>query len=75
MKRVRPRHFESTVHHLKWNIDPMALMQHLLERTPDVIAQVSASLPPDFDESVAQTIFRQLIKSAQKLNDGCERLS
>lgn len=38
-----------------------ALMQHLLERTPNVIAQVSASLPPDFDEAVAQTIFGQLI--------------
>ena len=75
MKSVLPRHFESTVHQLKWNIDPMALMQHLVERTPDVIAQVSASLPPDFDESVAQTIFGQLIKSAEKLSDGCERLS
>ena len=53
----------------------MALMQRLLERTPNVIAQVSASLPPDFDESVAQTTFGQLIKSAEKLGYGCERLS
>ena len=75
MKSVLPRHIESTVQQLKWNIDPMALMPHLVERTPDAIAQVSASLPPGFDESVAQTIFGQLIKSAEKLSDGCERLS
>lgn len=69
MKSVMPRHFESTARQLGWPVDAPALMRQLGERTPAVIAQVSAHLPAGFNQQVADAIFTRLAASARKLLD------
>ncbi|MEJ7746616.1 MAG: type II toxin-antitoxin system HipA family toxin, partial [Luteimonas sp.] len=62
------RHWLSTAR--ACGIDPdaaQALIDELLEKTPDVIAQVAAALPQDFPANVAEAVFNGVGAAASKL--------
>ena len=63
---IRREHFEQTAQrcHLP---DATALIDALVSRTPQAIAEVAANLPTNFPEDMAQSIFNGLSLAATNL--------
>lgn len=46
------------------------LVGHIAERTPQVVAEIEAMLPPGFPEHVANPVLRGLEREARRLGRG-----
>lgn len=68
---IQRRHFNSTAKEVGYGPNAEPLLQDFIARTPAVIDQVRAELPPGFSEKVADKILGGLLASAQAL----ERMS
>ena len=67
MRDVKRAHFDATARLCHYGPDASALVERFIDRTPDVIAQVSAALPDGFPARVAERLFEGLRVSAQRL--------
>lgn len=66
-QEIRRSHFEHTAMACGLGSRATRLIDELVERTPEVIAQVRSRLPSDFPESVATLILEGLAKAAAEL--------
>lgn len=64
---IRRRHWNAVARRLGLGADFEPHIQALIERTPHAIAQVAATLPPDFPADVAEPIFQGLQRMADLL--------
>jgi len=64
---VQRRHFNTMALKCSYGASAEPLIERLIERTPNVIDQVSADLPERFPARVAERIFKGLRNSAAKL--------
>jgi serine/threonine-protein kinase HipA len=67
LRDIQRRHFNAMALKCGWEETADPLIQKLIERTPQAIAQVQAMLPAGFPEHVAGPIFKGLANSAQRL--------
>lgn len=67
IREIRRRHFIATAHKCGLGQDMQGIIEEVLARTPKVIEQVGASLPPGFPEDVFESITRGLVESAERL--------
>lgn len=67
VQQIQRRHFNSTARKVGFGADAEALIQDLVARTPAVVAQVGAALPPGFSQVVADTVLGGLLRAAQVL--------
>lgn len=67
VQQIQRRHFNSTARKVGFGADAEALIQDLVARTPAVVAQVGAELPPGFSQVVADTVLGGLLRAAQAL--------
>lgn len=67
VQQIQRRHFNSTARKVGFGTDAEALIQDLVARTPAVVAQVGAELPPGFSQVVADTVLGGLLRAAQAL--------
>lgn len=67
IKEIQRRHFNNMASLCGFGNDAESLMQGLIEKTPQVIAQVNSELPRGFPAQVADTILAQMEKAAQRL--------
>ncbi len=65
--RIQRRHWVTTAEHCNAGKEIEPIISELVERTPQVIAEVSENLPAGFPEQVAGPILEGLARSAQKL--------
>lgn len=66
-REIRRAHFEKTAKDCGLGSSVRALIDELVERSPEVIAQVTAALPPGFPEAVSASILDGLAQAAQRL--------
>ncbi|WP_076999303.1 type II toxin-antitoxin system HipA family toxin [Variovorax sp. KK3] len=66
-KTIQRRHFNETARKCLYGNDAENLVQAILARTPQVIAQVAAQLPAGFPQRVADTILKGLADAARRL--------
>jgi serine/threonine-protein kinase HipA len=66
-REIRRAHFEKTAKDCGLGSSVQALIDELVERSPEVIAQVTAALPPGFPEAVSASILDGLAQAAQRL--------
>ncbi|GAB7537497.1 type II toxin-antitoxin system HipA family toxin [Burkholderia sp. 3C] len=64
---IQRRHFNSTARKLRYGGDAEPLIQELIARTPAVIEQVQADLPPGFSQRVADKVLGGLRSAVQAL--------
>jgi serine/threonine-protein kinase HipA len=69
MQHVQRRHFNSTARTVGYGENAEPLLQELIARTPQVVAQVKAELPQGFSAQVADTVLGGLLTAAQVLAD------
>jgi serine/threonine-protein kinase HipA len=67
MQRIQRRHFNSTAKKVGFGADAEPVIQDILARTPEVIANVQRALPPGFSGQVAQTVLAGLQQAARSL--------
>ncbi len=67
IERIERRHFNSTAQQVGYGDSAEALINELIARTPNAVAQVQAELPPDFSQAVADKIFSGLQSAANAL--------
>lgn len=71
MNKILRRHWEAVGERYgirsPQGLDVRALIDQVVEMTPDVIARVKTQLPPDFPEAVSAAIFRGLQDAASRL--------
>ncbi|OUM02453.1 type II toxin-antitoxin system HipA family toxin [Variovorax sp. JS1663] len=66
-KTICRRHFNATAQMCFYGANAEGLIAALVERTPEVIARVSARVPAGFPQQVADRIFARLAASAEGL--------
>lgn len=66
-KDILPRHFHQMAAKYFQRPDASQLIDEIISRTPDVIAQVAGQLPGTFPAKVAESIFAGILKSANQL--------
>lgn len=64
---IQRRHWNEMARRCGLGLNAENLIQELIERTPEVIKRVAASLPKDFPETISATVFEGLQNSAIKL--------
>ena len=64
---IERRHFNSTAKKVGYGENAEALLDELIARTPDVVAQVQAELPGGFSQRVADKVLGGLLASARSL--------
>ncbi len=64
---IQRRHWNAMARRCGLGLDAENLISGLIEKTPTVIKQVGASLPKNFPNAVAETIFKGLQSAADKL--------
>ena len=64
---IQRRHFNSTARKVGYGESAEPLLRELIERTPAVVAQVQAELPPGFSQRVADTVLAGLLAAARAL--------
>jgi serine/threonine-protein kinase HipA len=64
---IQRRHFNSTAKKVGYSETAEPLLQEIIARTPDAIAQVEADLPQGFSQSVADSVLEGLLNAARKL--------
>lgn len=64
---IERRHFNSTAKKVGFGESAETLLEELIARTPEVVAQVQAELPVGFSERVADKVLGGLLKSARSL--------
>ncbi len=67
VRSIQRRHFNSTARKVGYGDSAEPLIQHILERTPAVIAEVRNALPEGFNQPVADAILDGLKAAAQRL--------
>jgi serine/threonine-protein kinase HipA len=67
LKDIQRRHFNAMASQCGYGDTAEPLIQRLIERTPDAIAQAKAKLPAGFPEKVADAVFKGLQESTEKL--------
>jgi HipA-like protein len=67
LREIERRHFNAMAARCGYGRDAEPLIERLLDATPKVIAQVSATLPREFPERVAARIFEGLQGAATRL--------
>lgn len=68
MKDVQRRHFNAMAARCFYGPTAEGIIEDILERTPEVIEEVTASLPPAFPARVAEGILEGLADSAKRLD-------
>ncbi len=66
-KDILPRHFHQMAARHFHRSDANDLIDEIISRAPDAIAQVTSQLPSSFPAKVAETIFAGVLKSANQL--------
>lgn len=66
-REIRRSHFEQTARDCGLGSSVRAVIDELVERTPEVIQQVGAAIPPGFPERVGTSILEGLRRAAQRL--------
>ncbi len=69
MHTIQRRHFNSTAQKVGYGENAEPLLQELVARTPEVVAQVQAELPQGFSQRVADKVLGGLLKAARALED------
>lgn len=64
---IQRRHFNSTAKKVGYGENAEPLLQELIARTPEVVAQVQRELPQGFSQHVADTVLSGLVSAAQAL--------
>jgi serine/threonine-protein kinase HipA len=59
--RVERRHFNSTSRKVGYGDKAEALLHEIIERTPEVLAEVGAELPVGLSERVADKVFEGVL--------------
>ncbi|CAB3769936.1 type II toxin-antitoxin system HipA family toxin [Paraburkholderia humisilvae] len=67
MHNIQRRHFNSTAKKVGYGENAEPLLQELVKRTPEVVAQVQAELPPGFSQRVADKVLGGLLGAARAL--------
>lgn len=67
MHEIERRHFNSTAKKVGYAEDAEPLLQDLIARTPEVVAQVQAQLPQGFSQVVADKVLGGLLAAARTL--------
>ncbi len=67
MHRIQRRHFNSTARKVGFGPNAEALLQELIARTPQAVAQVQAELPAGFSQEVAEKILGGVMAAAKAL--------
>lgn len=67
VRDIERRHFNSTAKKVGYGENAEALLDELIARTPDVVAQVQAELPVGFSQRVADKVLGGLLASARSL--------
>jgi serine/threonine-protein kinase HipA len=68
VRRTERRHFNSTARKVGYGDNAEPLLQEIIERTPEVLAQVRAELPDGFSERVADRIFDGVLAATRILD-------
>jgi len=66
-REIRRSHFEQTARDCGLGSSVRAVIDELIERTPEVIQQVGAAIPPGFPDWVGTSILEGLRRAAQRL--------
>lgn len=66
-REIRRSHFEQTARDCGLGSSVRAVIDELVERTPEVIQQVGAAIPPGFPDWVGTSILEGLRRAAQRL--------
>jgi serine/threonine-protein kinase HipA len=69
LREIRRTHFDEMARQCFFDENAAGVLRPILEKTPDVIAQVGAALPADFPSRVAEAVFAGLQRSADMLAD------
>jgi serine/threonine-protein kinase HipA len=69
LREIRRTHFDEMARQCFFDENAAGVLTPILEKTPDVIAQVGAALPADFPSRVAEAVFAGLQRSADMLAD------
>jgi serine/threonine-protein kinase HipA len=67
MQNIQRRHFNSTAKKVGYGENAEPLLQELVARTPDVVAQVQAELPQGFSQRAADKVLGGLLRAARAL--------
>ena len=67
MHHIQRRHFNSTARKVGYGENAESLLQELVARTPEVVAQVHAELPRGFSQEVADKVLGGLLSAARAL--------
>jgi len=67
MRDIQRRHFNSTARIVGYGENAEPLLEDLIARTPAVVAQVQAALPPGFSQQVADKLLGGLLDAARAL--------
>jgi serine/threonine-protein kinase HipA len=67
MHNIQRRHFNSTAKRVGYGENAEPLLQELIARTPEVVAQVQAELPQGFSQQVADKVLGGLSSAARTL--------
>jgi len=67
MHNIQRRHFNSTAKKVGYGENAEPLLQELVARTPEVVAQVQAELPQGFSQQVADQVLGGLLNAARAL--------
>lgn len=68
MHRIQRRHFNGTAKKVGYGKNAEPLLQELVARTPEVVAQVQAELPRGFSQQVADRVLGGLLGAARALD-------
>ncbi len=67
MHNIQRRHFNSTARKVGYAQSAESLLEELIARTPAVVEQVQAELPPGFSQQVADQVLGGLLAAARAL--------
>ena len=67
VQQIGRRHFNSTARKVGYGENADMLMDELVARTPEVVAQLQAELPGGFSQRVADKILGGLLEAARSL--------
>lgn len=67
MHNIQRRHFNSTAKKVGYGEDAEPLLQELVARTPEAVAQVQAELPQGFSQQVVDKVLGGLLSAARAL--------
>jgi len=67
MHNIQRRHFNSTAQKVGYGGNAETLLQELVARTPEVVAEVQAELPRGFSQQVADKVLNGLLSAARAL--------